>query len=117
MGAQTIETIVYRTEKQVFFMPVVRTSDRDARAQLSHMIQNDCLHCARVPSHSVTTWMRLASDMRARCALNRSTLGVHIQSATVERGGAVGSRHPGARTGSDGSDEAAPSSHMTTASV
>ena len=44
--------------------------------------------------------------MRARCAFDRSTLGVHIQGATAERGGAVGSRHPGARTGSDGSDEA-----------
>ena len=117
MGAQTIETIVYRTRKQVFFMPVVRTSDRDARAQLTHMIQNDCLHSARVPSHSVTTWMRLASDMRARCAFDRSTLGVHIQGATAERGGAVGSRHPGARTGSDGSDEAARSKQMFTTSV
>ena len=117
MGAQTIETIVYRTEKQVFFMPVVRTSDQDARAQLSHMIQIDCLLSARVPSHLVTTWMRLASDMRAQCAFDRSTLGVHIQGATAERGGAVGSRHPGARTGSDGSDEAARSSQVTTASV
>ena len=117
MGAQTIETIVYRTEKQVIFIPVVRTSDRDARAQLSHMIQNDGLHCARVPSHSVTTWMRLASDMRAQCAFDRSTLGVHIQGTTAERGGAVGSRHPGARTGSDGSDEAARRLQVSTTSV
>ena len=117
MGAQTIETIVYRTKQQVLFMPVVRTSDRDARARLSHMIQNDCLHCARVPSHLVTTWMRLAIDMRARSASNRFTLGVHVQGAAVERGGAIGSRHPGARSGSDGSDEAARSKHMFTASV
>ena len=55
--------------------------------------------------------------MRARCAFDRSTLGVHIQGATAERGGAVGSRHPGARTGSDGSDEAARSKQMFTTSV
>ena len=55
--------------------------------------------------------------MRAQCAFDRSTLGVHIQGATAERGGAVGSRHPGARTGSDGSDEAARSKQMFTTSV
>ena len=55
--------------------------------------------------------------MRARCASNRSTLGVHVQGAAVERGGAIGSRHPGARTGSDGSDEAARSKQMFTTSV
>ena len=68
-------------------------------------------------SHSVTTWMRLAIDLRARCAFNRLTLGVHIQGAAAERGGAVRSRHPGARTGSDGSDEAARSKQMFTTSV
>ena len=62
-------------------------------------------HCgARVPPHSVTTWMRLASDLRARCAFDRLTLGVRIQRAAEERAGAAGSRHPGARTGVDGSD-------------
>ena len=48
---------------------------------------------------------------------DRSILGVHIQGAAAERGGAVGSRHPGARTGSDGSDEAARSKQMFTTSV
>ena len=72
--------------------------------QLTLMIQHDCLHRARVPSHSVTTWMRLASGLRARCAFDRLTLGVRIQRAAEERVGAVRSRHLGARTGVDGSD-------------
>ena len=75
-------------------------------------------HCgARVPSHSVTTWMRLASDLRARCAFDRLTLGVRIQRAAEERVGAAGSRHPGAHTGVDGSDGIARSKQMFTTSV
>ena len=91
----------------LFTIVLVRSSDRDTCGLRILMIQNQGPHGARVMSHSVTTWMRLASDMRAQCAFDRSTLGVHIQGATAERGSAVGSRHPGARTGSDGSDEAA----------
>ena len=108
VSGETIdETIAFGARNLSFLMALVRTSDRDDCGLRIFMIQNQGPHCARVPSHSVTTWMRLASDMRARCAFDRSTLGVHIQGATAERGGAVGSRHPGARTGSDGSDEAA----------
>ena len=83
---------------------VVRTSERDACTLLTLMTQIDSHSGARVPSHSVTTWMRLASGLRARCAFDRLTLGVRIQRAAEERVGAVGSRHPGARTGVDGSD-------------
>ena len=101
------ESIALGARKSSFVIISKRPSDRDACGLRIIMIQNQGPHSARVPSHSVTTWMRLAIDLRARCAFDRSTLGVHIQSATAERGGAVGSRHPGARTGSDGSDEAA----------
>ena len=111
------ESIAFGAIKSSFVIISKRPSDRDACGLRIFMIQNQGPHSARVPSHSVTTWMRLASDMRARCAFNRLTLGVHIQGATAERGGAVGSRHPGARTGLDGSDEAARSSQVTTASV
>ena len=109
--------LIYLTQPQVFTIVLVRSSDRDTCGLRIFMIQNQGPHGARVMSHSVTTWMRLAIDMRARCASNRSTLGVHVQGAAVERGGAIGSRHPGARSGSDGSDEAARSKHMFTASV
>ena len=71
------------------------------------MIQLDCVRRARVLSHSVTTWMRLASDMRARCDFDRLTLAKHVQGGAAERAGAIGSLHPGVRTGSDGSDGAA----------
>ena len=56
--------------------------------------------------------MRLASELRARCAFDRLILGVRIQGAAEERVGAVGSRHPGARTGSDGSDGTVRGLHM-----
>ena len=61
--------------------------------------------------------MRLASDLRARCAFDRLTLGVRIQRAAEERVGAAGSRHPGARTGVDGFDGIARSEPMFTTSV
>ena len=96
---------------------VVRTSERDACALLTLMTQIDGHSGARVRSHSVTTWMRLASDLRARCAIDRLTLGVRIQRAAEERVGAAGSRHPGAHTGVDGSDGIARSKQMFTTSV
>ena len=75
-------------------------------------------HCgARVPTHSVTTWMRLASGLRARCAFDGLILGVRIQRAAEERVGAAGSRHPGAHTGVDGSDGIERSKQMFTTSV
>ena len=55
--------------------------------------------------------------LRARCAFDRSTPGVRIQRAAEERAGAVGSRHPGAHLGVDGSDGIAQSKQMFTTSV
>ena len=117
VSERNIETIVFRTENLTFMITVVRTSERDACTLLTLMTQIDG-HCgARVPSHSVTTWMRLASDLRARCAFDRLTLGAHVQGAAAERGGAVWSRHPGERTGSDGSDGPTRVSHVGKTSV
>jgi hypothetical protein len=48
--------------------------------------------------------------MRARRDFDRLTPAKHVQGGAAERAGAIGSRHPGERTGSDGSDGAARSS-------
>ena len=44
-------------------------------------------------------------------------LGVHVQGAAAERGGAVGSRHPGEQIDSDGSDGPTRVSHVGKTSV
>ena len=86
---------------------MVRTDATDTCGLLTDMTQLCCVRRARVLSHSVTAWMRLASDMRARRDFDRLTPAKHVQGGAAERAGAIASRHPGERTGSDGSDGAA----------
>ena len=71
VGQPTVESIASGDRKRSFMMAVTRTSDRDTCALRILMIQNQGPHGARVPSHSVTTLMELASDMRARSSNDR----------------------------------------------
>jgi hypothetical protein len=52
--------------------------------------------------------------MRARRDFDRLTPAQHVQGGAAERAGAIASRHPGERTGSDGSDGATRTSQVGT---
>ena len=67
VSGETIdETIAFGARYLSFVMALVRTSDRDAYGLRIFKFQNQGAHRARVLSPSVTTWMRLASDMHVR---------------------------------------------------
>ena len=71
------------------------------------MIQNDGPHSARVQGRSVTTWMRLTSDMRARSASDRLRSHVYGCGGAAERGGAISARRRRPPVRLDGPDEGA----------
>ena len=60
VSGETIdETIAFGARNLSFVMALVRTSDQDAYGLRIFKFQNQGAHRARVPSPSVTTWMRV----------------------------------------------------------
>ena len=114
---ETDETKLYKAVKQSYMISVLRACDSDACALPHIMIQNDGPHSARVQGRSVTTWMRLASDMRARPASDRLRPHVYGRGGAATRGGAIFAcrRRPPVR--SDGPDEGAVGCRVATTSV
>ena len=93
-GATVDESIADRVSIQFVLIPVLLGIIRSDRQLHIHMIQNDGPHRARVPTptHSVTTWMRLASGMRDARASDRLRPHAHGHGAAVERERAVARR-------------------------
>ena len=101
VSGETIdETIAFGAKNLSFMMALVRTSDRDACGLHILKFQNQGAHRARVPSPSAPAWMVLASDMRARFAIDRFRPHAHGHGAVVERESAVATsrRRPPVRT-------------------
>ena len=71
IGESVDVSMSHRAVECLSMMGVLLGSDLDAWTEPSHIIQTTGLFGARVTSPPSTTWMQLASDMRARCASDR----------------------------------------------
>ena len=116
-GATVDESIADRVAIQLVLIPVLLGIIRSDRQLHIHMIQNDGPQGARVRGHSVTTWMRLASDMRDARASGRLRPHAHGHGAAVERESAVATRRhrPPVRTVDP--DGTSPGRQVSTTSV